>query len=969
MKEVIEASDYGTIDLDIYRHEPKWNVEAPPVDRDENIIMTAICRVPILNFDLGGYPGKKINHAALYLQADGNEYPLEVEITSISHPWDGRHATLVYADKGVKWVHHHWFTDVVMGNGNSMHFSAETKYDEKTGTIKIDLPVMLVYAMIYGQSYGLGLIDNKSEQYTEAGDLVFKKFNVNKEKGPVPKLEIDYCDDQCCCQEAGCAADFKAVARENNDSFEYAGVELNWTVPEQYCKGFTYCNLYISERNVSINSMEKVQKYFVPDIGPGKGQLRTGMEYLKPFTSYRFAVTVCCNSTESEPVYTEITTLGVPQRPVIVDIPGGDESVEGVGAYTDSFSVYVLDEISKANPINGNIYELDPEGYASDTAGNLKHYKNDRFDGKMVYLTGTAGEKLAFQFLIENRINGSGNYTVEIHNNNLPKDAVALNKVWYIKCENAWYPEAAIPMGIDPAMEIPYRENKIPGQRFQSIFVDIDIPEKIKGGVYRFLVELRSGSSILDIPAEVKVEDVILKKADFGFELNGYVPVPMYMGYNYGDEEYDSIEEAYYKTAFRHDCEINILPYTQYGKVQPGFAPKIEFTGEMPAVVDWSEWDAHFGKYFDGSYLLDTIGRKIPVKQMYLPFHENWPMPLDRYFKVKVNSTEYPQMVNEYALKSGHIENDFLPAYRAGIKNILKEFIRHIDEKGWSHVGFQFYTNNKHYYKIKDYMIKQGQTRETAFSGYEVIGNEGNATSWWILEECVFPGDFKATAYFAEILREAQKETGSGCNIKYRTDVSRYHHMFDYLDNKLDIAVMGLRMLNYRLDQARKRKREFGEEYWFYGGLNGINESNISLCCWIADTYVNGAGRILPWNCYGQDYDYDHPSKIAGLYPGNRFGLKQPIVSLRIKAVRRGMQLLNYLQTFKDAYCLNDIQLKAYVEAFMRLKADDRIQYVNDAGYAKYKGNTDLNLERLKKYILKKLKASGGRSNVRCKED
>ena len=166
---------------------------------------------------------------------------------------------------------------------------------------------------------------------------------------------------------------------------------------------------------------------------------------------------------------------------------------------------------------------------------------------------------------------------------------------------------------------------------------------------------------------------------------------------------------------------------------------------------------------------------------------------------------------------------------------------------------------------------------------------------------------------------------------------------------------MSLRAFNFRLDQAKQRKKRFGEEYWGYGGLTRFNGSNVNLAIWCIDSYINGVKRILPWNNYGRDDHYEIPNENAILYPGNRFGFKRPTPSSRLKAVRRGVEILNYLATFKKAYNLNDIQLKAYVEKFISFQIEDQVRVVNDAGSAKYKENSDKELERLKKHLLCRL--------------
>ena len=188
---------------------------------------------------------------------------------------------------------------------------------------------------------------------------------------------------------------------------------------------------------------------------------------------------------------------------------------------------------------------------------------------------------------------------------------------------------------------------------------------------------------------------------------------------------------------------------------------------------------------------------------MYLPFHENWPMPINEYYKVKVDRSpeDYPENVNEHKLKANSPYVDFMPGYREGIKSVLKEFIAHIDEKGWKDVQFQYFFNNKHFYKESG--VLEGRKGR---KGYEILlwlgertcGNDGQGTSWWLLDEPHFRDDWEAVHYYGTILREAQKELDSGYNVKFRVDISCYNQLFNFLDGVLDTAIVAVKPYNER---------------------------------------------------------------------------------------------------------------------------------------------------------------------------
>ncbi len=85
-------------------------------------------------------------------------------------------------------------------------------------------------------------------------------------------------------------------------------------------------------------------------------------------------------------------------------------------------------------------------------------------------------------------------------------------------------------------------------------------------------------------------------------------------------------------------------------------------------------------------------------------------------------------------------------------------------------------------------------------------------------------------------------------------------------------------------------QRRWGVKFWDYGSPNRVGESNLAAVTWALRAYLAGADGLLPWNVIGGDDAYTTPTDTALLVPGDRFGVKGPIVSLRAKAFRRGQE-------------------------------------------------------------------------------
>ena len=594
-----------------------------------------------------------------------------------------------------------------------------------------------------------------------------------------------------------------------------------------------------------------------------------------------------------------------------------------------NFSVFVLDEFTKINPITGNAYD----------SGEL-HINNLQtpvIGDNGIRFRGVKGEKLAFQLVVCNETDAPQDIAVSFKD----MDCFTANKVWYLQVDGEWHPEVAIPMKNDDTFAIPYAENNIPGQRYQSVFVDIYLPEP--PGEFTCSVQLTCGDESVSFPVNITIHDIALPRADFVFDLTGYSSPPNFMNSYYGDADYFEIEDGYHRVAYNHNGQVNVIPYSQNGTVRDGFAPRAIFENGVLTGLDWTEWDNHFKRLLDGSYMEKTAGKRIPISHMCIPVHENWPCNIDEYYNVPVSTNRYPEMVNENRLLCRSLEEDFKPGYWESIKNCLVEFIRHTDEKGWQHVDFIWYVNNKHYWKNRKTMIENNM----------YVGG----TSWWLLDEPLLMSDWEAVAMFGKQLRAAKAETGSGKNFKFRIDTSYYCCQFTYMDGLCDINCLNTPSFKHMAGYSLERRQEFNEEMWNYGQLPPINSSPTQIPLHLIHVFLSGGTGYLPWQNYGDDQNFEVPSVVATLYPGHRFKLKEPVPSLRFKAVRKGMEILNYLAAFKAKHGYDEMQMLQVIGSVLPLESKANVAYFEDAGTTEYRGATFADFERLKEFILDELKS------------
>jgi hypothetical protein len=105
--------------------------------------------------------------------------------------------------------------------------------------------------------------------------------------------------------------------------------------------------------------------------------------------------------------------------------------------------------------------------------------------------------------------------------------------------------------------------------------------------------------------------------------------------------------------------------------------------------------------------------------------------------------------------------------------------------------------------------------------------------------------------------------------------------------------------------------------------------------------WLKGAKAFLPWQTIGDENSFDVNDNVGGhslLVPGTRFGL--PVVGdIRLKALRDGQQIIEYLVILGERRQLNREQIGAMLERSLSLSsrvAPD--SSADDAGAGRFSG-------------------------------
>jgi len=495
-------------------------------------------------------------------------------------------------------------------------------------------------------------------------------------------------------------------------------------------------------------------------------------------------------------------------------------------------------------------------------------------------------------------------------------------RLWYVR-DGEWMPEVCLPH-VEP-FDVPTPDNGVEGQTNQSVLLDYYVPHDCPPGDYLGEVRVRAAGAESVLPVRLVVHGATLPdELGFVVDLNSYGDVAGHYGLDGGDPAYIPVERAYHRLAHAHRANWNPLPYSQSGSISEGMAPPLTGDGAQRRVADWSAWDARFGPLLDGSAFADLPRAGVPVHSMYLLFHECWPASMDLY-QGAVATREYPQLIVDHAMTAPPIEDAFPPEYAQAFEAVLADYRQHFEARGWSRTWLHLYLNNKYDFRNPD----QG----------------GHGSSWWLLDEPMHRDDWLALRFYASMFHRALD--GSTAAFVSRGDISRPQWQPAWMDGAFDLMCVSSELFAHP-----RICRELAERqpvtFWHYGTANDVGASNLQTVAWAWQANLAGADGILPWNSIGTESAYREPEATALLYPGRPLGRDEPVASLRLKALRRGAQDVEYLRLLAERRGWNRADLREALRGLLEFEAATRTDYAEDAGRLVFDALTPKHLARVR---------------------
>ena len=313
-------------------------------------------------------------------------------------------------------------------------------------------------------------------------------------------------------------------------------------------------------------------------------------------------------------------------------------------------------------------------------------------------------------------------------------------------------------------------------------------------------------------------------------------------------------ERSYYQLCQQHRTTLNSLRYGWTGKVSQDAVPRKKSDGTW----DWSEWDRKWGPLLNGSAFANSRRGPVPIEAFYLPINENWPMDHDKHFQ------------------GGYwIEDAYSEEYWNEFRGSAREFANHFRERNYRDTLFEFYLNNKVYFK---------EQRGGRWDG---------CSAPWVFDEPVNTQDFWALRKFGIEFWKGVEDV-NGPKFGYRVDISRPQWQRDLLDGISSVEVVSGALRQYQ-SRIVARAEKYSNLVYMYGAANSFDQSNRTNVAWCVETWARGANGVVPWQTMGTKVSWKKLDPLSVVYPTS-FGA---VPSLRLKSFRDGQQLVEYLEAFR----------------------------------------------------------------------
>ena len=520
-----------------------------------------------------------------------------------------------------------------------------------------------------------------------------------------------------------------------------------------------------------------------------------------------------------------------------------------------------LPEFLRSDPFGAIVA---PDRSGADLASSLYGAKHQ------VVLTGCRGGYVSFHLVV--KLPSPSTYTLDV---TIPdptnKVQIDLFREWFhfTDSDKRYYPDALIPVHATYSSRLPEPDNRIPKQTAQAFWVDVYVAPDTPLGIFSGTAKLKANSKITTLPIQLTVlacvipgEDVVtIDHNSYGSSWLAQQFAGSYQrdpDHWFESNQFFELIHAYHRVFYEHRGIFHQLGYGHSGKVGPEFAPVLEGSGRAKHITSWSLYDRHYGPLFDGTAFSASRRGPRPIPFVYLPINPEWPASYEFWGE---------------------------RGYEAEFVNVVSEMERHFREKGWTHTNFEVFFNHKKRYK-----------------GFP-----------WDGDEVRFPKDLKYFLEYDRLLKKALPPN-TPVHFVFRADVSwDMEEQFKVLNGIVRLWCSGGGILSF-YRHAPKMLCDRGDVVWYYGGPPGVTDSSSAITEFPLRAWLWGVNGYVHWLTVspGEDpwFHFDG-GQTALIYSGERFGVSEPIPSIRLKIQRNCLQDLALLDSFKRRKSLDSLRARA----------------------------------------------------------
>ena len=471
---------------------------------------------------------------------------------------------------------------------------------------------------------------------------------------------------------------------------------------------------------------------------------------------------------------------------------------------------------------------------------------------KTAYLAETARNAyVSFHLVVD--LPAGGDYEVSVQiTDPTRKLEIDLFREWFhfTGSDRSYYPDALVPVSMPYRTRLPDPDNRIEKQTSAAYWVDVWVPKEAKPGVYRGMALLRVGRKETKLPFELRVVEATVPEEDVvTIDHNSYGSswlADYYGGIAVPSDQSLQLTPLSPRLFYEHRGIFHQLGYGHGGKVIAEFAPELEGSGRTKRIKNWDLYDRHYGPLLDGSAFAGSRRGPRPIPFVYLPINPEWPASF---------------------LWWGE------PGYEAEFVNVVAQMEQHFRQKGWTQTRFEMFFNHKKRYK--------------AFP--------------WDGDETRFPEDDNYFREYGRLLRKALPPE-TPVKFVFRNDASwAMERQFESLAGVVDFWVCGGSIFSW-YPQAPRLLKGRGDIVWLYGGAPDVTKVSTAITENPLRVWLYGVDGWVHWLTTNPGADpwfaFNGGAEVLA-YPGERFGIRGPIPSVRLKLQRNCVQDLALLDSFK----------------------------------------------------------------------